>query len=218
MDKYGAPQLHNHSPAGAVSREARPEAMRERSALSDEELIRLVVARDVDLFETLIQRHANHVSRIVSGHVPSEQVPEVAHEVFVKAYTSLGTYAFEQPFPHWLATIAVRTCYDYWRARHKSEVPISALTTDHQNWIDRVRASQSDEEFFELHRQQEAAAVLHWALARLSPENRMVLTLVHLDGHSVREAATLLGWSVVNVKVRAHRARQALRTILLKER
>jgi len=48
----------------------------------------------------------------------------------------------------------------------------------------------------------------------LSPENRAVLTLVHLDGHSVREAASLLGWSVVNVKVRAHRARQALRKIL----
>jgi RNA polymerase sigma-70 factor (ECF subfamily) len=37
---------------------------------------------------------------------------------------------------------------------------------------------------------------------------------VHLDGYSVREAAQLLGWTLVNVKVRAHRARQALRNIL----
>jgi RNA polymerase sigma-70 factor (ECF subfamily) len=42
----------------------------------------------------------------------------------------------------------------------------------------------------------------------------MVLTLVHLEGHSVREAAELLGWSTVNVKVRAHRARQQLRKVL----
>ena len=56
--------------------------------------------------------------------------------------------------------------------------------------------------------------VLEWALRQLSPENRAVLTLVHLDGYSVREAAQLLGWSLVNVKVRAHRARQALRALL----
>jgi RNA polymerase sigma-70 factor (ECF subfamily) len=40
------------------------------------------------------------------------------------------------------------------------------------------------------------------------------LTIVHLDGYSVREAAQLLGWTVINVKVRAYRARRALRAIL----
>jgi RNA polymerase sigma-70 factor (ECF subfamily) len=44
-----------------------------------------------------------------------------------------------------------------------------------------------------------------------------VLTLVHLEGHPVREAANLLGWSVVNVKVRVHRARQALRKLFLEQ-
>jgi RNA polymerase sigma-70 factor (ECF subfamily) len=52
-------------------------------------------------------------------------------------------------------------------------------------------------------------------LGQLSPENRLVLTLVYLEGHSVREAARLLGWSAVNVKVRAYRARQALRQLFL---
>jgi RNA polymerase sigma-70 factor (ECF subfamily) len=55
---------------------------------------------------------------------------------------------------------------------------------------------------------------LEWALKQLSPENRAVLTLVHLEGYSVREAAQLLGWTLVNVKVRAHRARRALRNLL----
>jgi RNA polymerase sigma-70 factor (ECF subfamily) len=63
-------------------------------------------------------------------------------------------------------------------------------------------------------RQRETRDLLQKALAHLSPENRMVVTLVHLEGYSVREAAELLGWTVVNVKVRAHRARQQLRNIL----
>src|ERR1043166_2793395 len=83
---------------------------------ADDEIIRRVVAGDADLFEHLITRHRAHVSRIVGGHVPREMVEEVAHDVFVRAYTSLPTYSFRQPFPHWLATIAVRTCYDHWRS------------------------------------------------------------------------------------------------------
>jgi RNA polymerase sigma-70 factor (ECF subfamily) len=59
--------------------------------------------------------------------------------------------------------------------------------------------------------------VLDWALGQLSPENRLVLSLVHLEGRTVREAADLLGWSMINVKVRCHRARQKLRSIFLQE-
>ena len=120
----------------------------------------------------------------------------------------------EVPFEHWLSGIAVRTCYDFWRARSREDMPVSSFTAEHEAWIDQVLADESDERFQEQVRRQEATEILHRALQRLSPENRLVLTLVHLEGHSVREAAELLGWSVVNVKVRAHRARHALRRLL----
>ena len=185
-----------------------------QSFRADDDLVRRVVAGETECFEDLMLRHRNHVRRIVGNHVPHDRVAEVAQEIFVKAYTGLGTYRFEEPFPHWLATIAVRSCYDFWRTQQAADVPVSALTAEHQHWIDRVMAARSDEDFAEQARRQEASEVLQWALARLSPENRLVVTLVHLDGHSIREAAALLGWSVVNVKVRAHRARRALRNIL----
>lgn len=188
-----------------------------RSELPDEELIRLVRSGDTDLFEELILRHRDHVSRIVSGRVPHDRLPEVAHDVFVKAYTGLASYAHEHPFAHWIATIAVRTCYDFWRERARQELPVGSLTDDHHRWIEQSLATQSETQFDNHVRRREAVEVLEWALARLSPENRAVLTLVHLDGHSVREAAQLLGWSLINVKVRAHRARQALRKIILRD-
>jgi RNA polymerase sigma-70 factor (ECF subfamily) len=43
----------------------------------------------------------------------------------------------------------------------------------------------------------------------------MVVTLVHLDGLSVKEAAAMLGWSTVTVKVRSHRSRKRLQRIIL---
>ena len=185
------------------------------SALTDEAIIRQVMRGDVDVFVELITRYQQHVGRIVAGHVPHEMVEEVAHNVFVRAYTSLSTYSFRKPFSHWLATIAVRSCYDVWRAAGRKEAAFSALADeDHQEWTDQLLAAESNERFEELARQKETKDLLDRALAQLSAENRMVVTLVHLEGYSVREAANLLGWTVVNVKVRAHRARQQLRKIL----
>jgi RNA polymerase sigma-70 factor (ECF subfamily) len=50
----------------------------------------------------------------------------------------------------------------------------------------------------------------------LSPNERLVITLMELEEMSLRETSELTGWSESNVKVRAHRARQALRKILEK--
>lgn len=181
----------------------------------DCDIIRLVLDGARDHFAELIARYQQHVTKITSRHVPSDHVSEVAHDVFVRAYTSLSSFSGKTPFEHWLSGIAVRTCYDFWRSRRREALPVSALTTEHQAWMDHVLAAESDDRFREQARRQEAAELLQWALGHLSAENRLVLTLVHLDGYSVRDAAELLGWSLVNVKVRAHRARQMLKTLLL---
>ena len=97
-------------------------------------------------------------------------------------------------------------------------MPVSALTTEYQAWMDHVLAAESDDQFREQTRKQEATELLQWALGHLSAENRLVLTLVHLEGYSIRDASRLLGWSMVNVKVRAHRARQLLRKLLLERK
>ena len=60
----------------------------------------------------------------------------------------------------------------------------------------------------------EAGEILEWALERLSPEDRMVLELVYLEGLSGKEAAAQLGWSVANVKIRSFRSRRRLEKLL----
>jgi RNA polymerase sigma-70 factor (ECF subfamily) len=185
-----------------------------RSSREESDLVRRIRQGETERFAELIDRYQRHVGRIVGRRVPADRVAELVHEVFVKAYVNLPQFSNSVPFEHWLAGIAVRTCYDFWRQRTRDEVPASALSDDHQRWIEQTLSSQSDRQFREQTAKQEAADVLEWALRQLSPENRAVLTLVHLDGYSVREAAQLLGWTLVNVKVRAYRARQAMRALL----
>jgi len=181
-----------------------------------------VVSGEIDAFEVLLQRYRSLVFGVVARHVPRGSVEDVAQEVFMRAYQSLPGFSARSSLRPWLTTIAVRSCCDFWRNRERHrEVPLSPLTEDHQTWLDEVLASQSREAFLEQAERAEGKEVLHYALECVSPEDRMVLSLVHLEGLPVKDAAALLGWSVIKTKVRAHRARREMRKIivdLLKER
>jgi RNA polymerase sigma-70 factor (ECF subfamily) len=183
--------------------------------IDDAAVIELVLNGDADLFERLLVKYQTHVFSIVLNHVPRAHAEEVAHETFIRAYKSLANYGRKSPFDHWLARIAVRCCYDFWRQQKRArEIPITALSEQHMEWIDRTRAADSREAFDAQTAGREAAEILDWALALLEPGDRMVLVLVHRDGHSVRETADLLGWSVAKVKIQAYRSRLALRRII----
>jgi RNA polymerase sigma-70 factor (ECF subfamily) len=189
---------------------------------ADVELIGRVLGGDVNAFEGLVNRYRSRVFGIVMMHVPAENVEDLAQETFLEAYRSLGSFSGRSSFGHWLSRIATRCCYHFWRERRGSPtVSVSSLSDHAEEWMDRVLSARSHESFLKEAAKQEAAEVLTHALGKLSATDRMVLTLVHLDGYSVQEAANLLGLSTVSVKVRAHRSRRKLRKIirdLLQER
>ena len=183
--------------------------------LSDFEIVRRVIDGDVNAFELLLVKHKNHVFKVVTKHIPYSQAEEIAHDVFVRAYQSLAKFKFKSSFKQWLAGIAIKTCYDFWRKEYRSkELPMSSLTEEQQEWVKGIIATQASHLSDEKDSQKEARELLDWGLNRLSAEERMVLELVYLEGLSVKEAAGLLGWSIANVKVRSFRSRKKLRKLL----
>ena len=48
-------------------------------------------------------------------------------------------------------------------------------------------------------------------LATLSPDDRLVVTLLDLEQRSAAEVRALTGWSITGIRVRAFRARRKLR-------
>jgi len=182
---------------------------------SDSEIIRRVIDGDVNSFEYLLKKHQDHVLRIVTKHIPYNEVEEMAQEVFVKAYQALPGFKGQGSFKQWLSAITVRTCYDFWRKQYRSrELPMGDLSERHRDWLEKTLSNQSDKSFHEKGREKEAKELLDWALSKLSARDRMVIELVYLEGLSVKEAAALLGWSVSNVKVRSFRSRKKLETLL----
>jgi len=160
---------------------------------------------DPDAYQRLIERHQEHVGRILWRFSRDRGVhEELVQDVFVEAYLSLGTYRGKAPFEHWLTRIATRVGYRYWKekARQRRFEPFSV-----EEW-DQVAG---DEDLLETLEPDQAAALLHGLLEQLPPRDRLVLTLRYLEECDVVETARRTGWSKTMVKVQALRARNKLR-------
>ena len=125
-----------------------------------------------------------------------QDVEDVAQDTFLRAWVKLPTYRAEAPFEHWLTRLCLRCIYDRLRRR--------TLETDTARELEAEAPAGDPDARLEVER----------LLARLSAADRLLLTLLEGEGWTVAEAAARLGWSKVNVKVRAHRARKRLRRVL----
>jgi RNA polymerase sigma-70 factor (ECF subfamily) len=191
-------------------------AMHDGAETEARDIVKRVLEGEVNAFALLMERYQDYVLAIVKRHAPPNQVEELIQEVFIKAFQSLLGWRQTGRFRAWLSVIAVRTCYDYWRKHYRTrEVPMSALSEAHREWLDRVLANASEATWQDITRRREAREILDWGLDQLSAADRMVLELVYLEGQPVKEAARLLGWTVANVKVRAFRARRKINKLLL---
>lgn len=169
---------------------------------------------DERAFEELFLRHRRRVALIASRFFRRrEQIEEVAQETFAKAFFALGEFTNRQggSFAAWLARIAFNACYD--ELRRQKRRPEAASLGD----VTEEDAARLRERLREDGGAESAAVSRDLAaklLARLSPEDRLVLVMLDAEGLSVAEIAGLTGWSASKVKVRAHRARASLRRVL----
>ena len=185
---------------------------------TDGEIVGQVLSGNVNAFEGLVERYERLVLSIVRNHVPLDEIEDTMQEVFLRAYRSLPTFKGDNGFRPWLSVIAARTCSDFWRERYRSrEFPISSLTEEHQQWLERAALDRSAQAFHERGIEREGREVLEWAMDRLSPTDRMALELVYLEGRPVKEAAALMGLSTANVKIRLFRSRRKLHALFSAE-
>ena len=77
-------------------------------ALSDEEVVRRVLAGERGLFELLMRRYNQRVYRVARAIVKDEaEAEDVMQEAYVRAYAHLAQYQGRSSFSTWLTKIAV---------------------------------------------------------------------------------------------------------------
>ena len=151
---------------------------------------------DRDAFAELVRRHQRRVFRLAARFFSSrEDVEDMAQDIFLIAWRRLGTYRGDAPFEHWLTRVSLNACY----ARLKKVRPTVPV-------FDRDAEAPDS--------QPDTRLEVERLLAHLNPDDRFILVLLYGEGWSVAEIAERLGWTAVNVRVRAHRARKKLRSLL----
>jgi RNA polymerase sigma-70 factor (ECF subfamily) len=141
-----------------------------------------------------------------------ERVEEVVQEVFLKVYFALPDYSPERgsSFVAWLARVTINTCYDELRrARRRPESAMRDVTEEEAAALNARLRRGGDAESLLISRDLAAKLLDH-----LTPEDRLVLTLLNAEDMPASDIAGITGWTVSKVKVRAHRARAALRRVL----
>jgi len=173
---------------------------------------------DTDAFEKIITRYRRRVFAIARHFFRQpETVEDIAQETFTKAYFALRSYQRGASLEYWLARIAVNNCYDELRRRRsRGELTVSDLTEDEVSWIDMKLSHVSLNRHIQNSERELAEEVVRKLLDKLSPEDRVILLLLHAEEYSVAEISGLIGWSEAKVKIRAFRARHSMRKLLKK--
>jgi RNA polymerase sigma-70 factor (ECF subfamily) len=142
-------------------------------------------------------------ARRVLGRYGNGDGEDVVQEAFIAALT---TGALPQgDVGAWLRSVTARKALDMLRgAARRGEQP---LMLDGANGAAMEPAADGSGARIDV-------LALRECLARLSPSDRAVLTLVDLEGHSMADAAATLGLTRVAVRLRAVRARRKLARLL----
>lgn len=187
-----------------------------RAYRTDSQLIELVLAGDQTAFEQIFDRHKRTVARTAARYFQRpEQIEEIIQIAFAKAFLELSKFRGEHELslPSWLGRIAANACLDTLRSQRRKPENLECELSDKesQNLIDLTSSAETGAEEVLVNRDLSQKLLSH-----LPDDDRALLHMFYVEELSVAEIASLLGWSVSKVKIRAWRARNSMRKVLKK--
>jgi RNA polymerase sigma-70 factor, ECF subfamily len=174
----------------------------------DAALVRRVVSGELAAFEQLFRKYQTPIFSMINRMVRGEEAYDITQEVFLRAFKSLKNFRGDAKFSTWLYTIARHTCLNH--LRHKnilSEGSLEEAQDDHPG-NEPIDVSMNVSRISEV---RELQSVVNQVLATLPAEARMLLILRDFEQLSYDEISQVTQLSIVNVKSKIHRARQAFK-------
>ena len=176
--------------------------------------LRRIAAGDENAARDLLRHFHPFVLKLVRSHLPRRLSEEdLTQMIFIRIFQNLEKYRGKVPLQHWISRIAVNTCLNELRAeKRRPEWRLSDFDEETSAAIERLARTETDLASPDDARL--AQELLTQMLVQLSPDDRLLVTLLHLEERSVQEIHALTGWSRAAIKVRAFRARGKLKKML----
>ena len=197
-------------PFPVTGEETRTKARVDHRNSEEAVLVRRVQARDEIAFGELVQRYQSKVFSIIYGILRNHNDAEdIAQQVFAKIYFSIGNFDFRSSLLTWIYKITVNECYDYLRKKRVRKLVYESDFSEEDTM--RMENSENARD----HRPNvdstlEKRDLIGKLLSKVSDEDRSLIMLKEVEGHSVEELAQMTGMNENTIKVKLFRTRQKL--------
>lgn len=184
----------------------------------DAALLAALKRGDESAFAELVRANTGRMLAVSRRILKSDdEAHDATQEAFLQAFRAIDRFEGEALLSTWLHRITVNACL--MRLRHRRRHPELAIDdllpsfdeTGHR--VEETPGEWTDDVLARMEKAQ-LEKVVRDAIDRLPENHRCVLVLRDIEGLSTEEAAQALGIRPEAAKMRLHRARQALRTLL----
>jgi len=175
---------------------------------SEQLIIQKTLSGDTQAFAQIVAEYHKFVYSVVLRMVKTrEDAEEITQDVFVKVFNSLHAYKGKSKFSTWLYTIAYRKALDKIRS-NKRNVDIESLDNIHAETFNLSKNALDSLE------EKEKTALIKSSIQKLNPEVASIFTFYYFEELSVKEISKITNLSQDNIKIKLHRGRNKLYTIL----
>jgi RNA polymerase sigma-70 factor, ECF subfamily len=198
-------------PFPAISGEAtRAKAKLDHRQTDEAALVRRIQAQDELAFREIVERYQAKVFSIIYGILRNRNDAEdIAQQVFAKIYFSIKNFDFRSSLLTWIYKITVNECYDYLRKKRvRKLVYESDFSTEDSARME--NAGPAAEQAPAVDQQLAQRDLILKLLEKISEEDRSLILLKEVEGHSVEELSRMTGMNENTIKVKLFRARQKL--------
>jgi RNA polymerase sigma-70 factor (ECF subfamily) len=173
-------------------------------------LVKRAQTGDQMAFREIVERYQSKVFSIIYGILRNHNDAEdIAQQVFTKVYFSIRNFDFRSSLLTWIYKITVNECYDYLRKKKvRKLVYESDFSEEDALRMENSEPARDQRPPVDVTLAQRDLALK--LLAKLPEEERQLLLLKEVEGHSVEELAEMTGINENTIKVKLFRARQKL--------
>lgn len=169
---------------------------------NENDIIQQVLEGNTVAFEYFVNTYQDMAITIAFRICKNKQDAEdIAQSAFVKAYLNLSTFQKKSKFSSWFYRIVYHSALTF---INQNKLPESELEV---NEVKHYHSTLSTEAFVH---QNELKLSIDSIVEKLPKEDALIITLYYLEEMSIKEIASVLSWTLSNVKIRLHRARKTL--------
>ena len=187
-----------------------PEGMTRTPTPSDEELVALATAGDLDCFNQLVARWERPIYALAYRTLGREEdARDVVQEAFLRAFRGLRGFRGDAKFSSWLYRITLNLCRDWIRRERRAPIAQMPEGVDPIDVADEhVAPTESVED---LVARREMSEAVSRAMAELPEEQRTAILLKEYHGLTFQEIADQLNCPLSTVKTRLYQGLSVLR-------